>query len=164
MSTNSVDTLFLILTFDVILVFLKVAINFPPVSLVVESPLIVSVEFPDEKESLSADKFSLVPFEVVRTYLSSSKGKNVSLELAEIVPVEFADILTSNSFLIIKSEDAKLTSEIFFLGNLVYKVFELDFCRFDVKILKSLGLIEEDGSDPSHIPRTVVTPTIVSLF
>ena len=164
MSTNREDTLFLILTFGVILLFLKVAINLQPVSLVVESPLIVNVEFPDEKENLSSDKFSLVPPEVVRTYLSSSKGKNVSPISAEIVPVEFDDMLISNSFLMIKFEDVKSTLETFFLGNFVYKVFELEFCRLDFKILKSLGLMVEFGSCPSQIPETVETPVIVSLF
>ena len=145
--------------------FLKVAINLHPLALVVESPLIVNIVPPEENENLSAESSSFLPVEVVNTYLSSSNERNVSSDDPDCIgPVEFEVIVTSNSFLIIKLDRSKLTSEIFFLGRSVYKVFDVDLCRLEVKILKSLGLIAEEGNAPSHIPLTVVIPTIVREF
>ena len=84
----SVLILFLFFTFDLILIFLKVAINLPVPEEVCRPLMVISLP-PLENTSLSALKLSVTPEFVIRTYLSSSKGKNVSSDAAIIVFVAF---------------------------------------------------------------------------
>ena len=58
----------------------------------------------------------------------------------------------------------KSTEATFLLGKTVYKVLSTDDWKFDVKILKLLGLILVVGRAPSQTPDTVVTPEITIEF
>ena len=86
----------------------------------VPSPLIVIVAPPEPNVNLSALNASVTPSVLIRTYLSSSKGKKVSrAEPEETEPVELAVILTSNCFLIVKLESVRSTEAIFCFGRIV---------------------------------------------
>ena len=99
------------MTFSLILVFRKVAIN---LAVVLEpNPFIVSSFDPEVNTNLSVLKDSVCPSYLISTYLSSSNGKNVSLSPATMVPVEFEEIVTINSFLMVKLEFAKSNVDIF---------------------------------------------------
>ena len=70
--------------------------------------------------NLSSVKTSVVPSALIKLYLSSSNGKNVSLSPAEIAPVNASDdalIATLNTFLMARVASLKSTSDITLLGN-----------------------------------------------
>ena len=71
------------------------------------------------KSNWSDANFSVPPPPLVKTYLSSSNGKNTSLEpeSTERTLEELLLIVTSNSFLIIIEESAKSTDSMFLLGR-----------------------------------------------
>ena len=160
MSTITDLTLFLFFTFELILIFLKVAISLP-VPEVVFNPLTVSSLPPFEKTSLSGLRLSVIPLLVIRAYLSSSYERKVSSDSAIITFVELLLIVTSNCLLIVNEELVKSIDAIFLFGNVVYNVLSLDDWKLEYKILKSLGFMIEDGKAPSHTPETVVIPEIV---
>ena len=70
--------------------------------------------------NLSEVNTSVVPSDLINEYLSSSKGKNVSLVPA-LTRVDnwFKEILTVNNFLIVREALVKSTEEILFFGNFV---------------------------------------------
>ena len=105
--------------------FLKVAINLAGLS--PPKPLIVISVEPVLKLILSAESDSVVPSVLIKTYLSSSKGKNVSKESPLLIaPVEELVIVTSNCFLIVIEELVKSTLEIFLLGKGVNNVLSVE--------------------------------------
>ena len=71
------------------------------------------------KSNLSLVNFSVIPFSVISTYLSSSKGKKVSFSSAEIFAVEFDVMTTSNCLFIVKLELVKSILLMQSLGSLV---------------------------------------------
>ena len=115
-------TLFFSLIFSLTFIFLKVAINLAP--LLDPKPLIVISVDPVLKLILSAESDSVNPSPVLtKTYLSSSKGKNVSAASPLLIaPVEPSVMVTSNCFLIVKEELVKSTSATSLLGNTVNKL------------------------------------------
>ena len=116
---------------------------------------------PFEKTNLSALKLSVTPSSVMRTYLSSSKDRNVSSDSARIVFVALLEIVTSYCFLIVREELVRSVEATFLFGKVVYKVLSEEDWKLEKRILKSLGLILEEGRAPSHTPETVVIPEIV---
>ena len=160
--TVIVFILFLFLILDFTSVFLKVAINFA--GLLVPKPLIVTVVPPLPNTNLSALSASVVPSVLIRTYLSSSKGKKVSkAEPEETAPVELEAMSTSNCFLIVKVESVKSTEATFCFGRTVNKVLSNPSWKLEDKIVKSLGLISELGRPPSQTSVTLVIPVKVRL-
>ena len=124
--------------------------------------IVISVD-PVLKLILSAESDSVNPSPVLtKTYLSSSKGKNVS-DASPLLraPVEPSVMVTSNCFLIVKEELVKSTSATSLLGNTVNKLLSVEDWNWEVSILKLEGLIILVGRPPSHTPVTVVTPDIV---
>ena len=112
-------TLFLILIFDVGLTFFKETIKEAPVSLD-PRPKMFSAVPPLAIVSLSADNASVVPSDLIRAYLSSSNGKNVSFGPADILEESCPlAISTLRTFLIVKLALVKSTDSISVLGNLV---------------------------------------------
>ena len=139
------------------------AINFAGLS--VPKPLIVNVLLPFVNTNLSSVKISVEPSVLIKTYLSSSKGKKVNSSEPEITaPVEFEEIVTSNCFLIVRLESVKSTEETFCFGRTVYNVLSNASWKLEDRILKSLGLISVVGRLPSQIPDTDVTLDSVSEF
>ena len=61
-------------------------------------------------------------------------------------------------------ELVKSTDAIFLFGSAVYNVLSIEDWKFENRILKSLGLIVEDGRAPSQTPDTVVMPEIVKAL
>ena len=174
-TTVKVLIFFISLIFSLTLIFLKVAINLA--ALLLPKPLIVISVDPVLKLILSAESDSVppkssTPFPVlIKTYLSSSKGKNVSSTLPLLTaPVELLVIDTSNSFLITIDDPVRSTLDIFLLGRAVYKLLSVEDWNWDVSILKLEGLIAPEllspaiivGKPPSQIPATVVTPDKVN--
>ena len=151
-------------TFSVTFDFLKVAIKRPVVF--EPKPLIVSSLPPEFNENLSWESSSVLPSDLVRTYLSSSNSRKTSSLPDEIVFVELSVMVTSYCFLIIKLAPVKSTDSTFFFGN-GWKsaeskiVLEL-LWNLDDTIFKSLTSISEPGRVPSHIPVTVVTGDITT--
>ena len=130
-TTVKVLIFFISLIFSLTLIFLKVAINLA--ALLLPKPLIVISVDPVLKLILSAESDSVppkssTPFPVlIKTYLSSSKGKNVSSALPLLTaPVELLVIDTSNSFLITIDDPVRSTLDIFLLGRAVYKLLSVE--------------------------------------
>ena len=156
--------LFLIFNLLVTFIFFKLVINVPVV-LVVLNPTIVNSLPPLPIINLSRLKNSISPLSVVKIYLSSSYGKKNSSLSEIIVLVWFWEIFTLYCCLTTTSEPSeKSTDAIFLFGSLVKNELSSDLWSFDEYNLKSEGEISIDGKDPSHIPETVVTPTITALF
>ena len=80
--------IFLFLTFALRLVFVRVAMSLESLSSV-PKPSITRVDPPPEMVNLSEVNTSLVPSLLVKTYLSSSNGKNVSLVPAVGIVFDF---------------------------------------------------------------------------
>ena len=116
------------------------------------------------KENLSALNDSKVPSDLTRTYLSSSKGKNVSFADATSVFDWLLEIVTANSFLIVRFESVRSTEAIKFLGSLVYNVLSVEVWKEDPRIARSLTEFAAEGGEPSQIPVTVVTPVTTMEF
>ena len=105
----------------------------------------------------------MTPDSVTNTYLSSSKDKNFSSISAVTFPVEFDVIVTSNCFLIVKTELVKSTSLIFCFGSLVYKLLSTEITDLVPSNLKSYTEMLVFGSPPSQTPVTVVMPDMVKV-
>ena len=73
-------------------------------------------------------------------------------------------MVTLNCLLIVSDELVKSTDAIFLFGSAVYNVLSTEDWKFENRILKSLGLIVEDGRAPSQTPETVVMPEIVKAL
>ena len=111
-----------------------------------------------------------MPSCLIKEYLSSSNGKNVSLlpELTDSVneSVE-AFIFTSNNFLIVKVVFDRSTSDTNRFGKEVNKVLSSDFSNGDLNNVRSESVVSAVvgspiNKPPSHIPLTVVTPVTVT--
>ena len=114
---------------------------------------------PTKKESLSAVRSSVPPSDLIKVYLSSSKGKNVSFVPATTGVESCPDvILTVKVFLMLKEASVRSTVAILFFGSLVYNVLSEDDDSFVVKILKSTALKLEVGRVPLATPVTLDTP------
>ena len=128
-------TLFCLFTLFFGFDFLKVAINFASSFLDKSVPTlnISKILVPEAFvliENLSDVKTSVTPSSLTKEYLSSSKGKKVSLGPDTTTDVKESVewfIVTSNDFLIVITEFVKSISLINFLGVSVYKVLSLDF-------------------------------------
>ena len=80
----------------------------------------------------------MLPSDLIKVYLSSSKGKKVSFSPA-VTGVDnwLSEIVTLNVFLIVNAALVKSTEDIFGLGKTVYKVSSVDLDNFVPKIFKS---------------------------
>ena len=100
---------------------LRVAISVASWFTVKSAPILLiwRVPLPLVNVNLSSVKTSVVPSALIKLYLSSSNGKNVSLSPAEIAPVNASDdalIATLNTFLIARVASLKSTLDITLLG------------------------------------------------
>ena len=172
LSTTKLLTLFFFLILDDGFIFANVAINVASSLFDKSEPtlLICRDELPPLKVNLSSVSNSIVPSCLIKEYLSSSKGKNVSLlpELTAAVneSVE-AFIFTSNNFLIVKVVFDRSTSDTNRFGKEVNKVLSWELSNGDVTRVRSESVVSAVvGSPidkpPSHMPLTVVTPVIVT--
>ena len=121
--------------------------------------------------NLSDVRSSVVPSALIKEYLSSSNGKNVSLAPAVTTEVrEFVAwaIVTSKDFLIVIVAEVKSKSAINFLGAVVYNVLSVEVVYSDLSIFKSERLVGflvpvAVGNCPTATPETVVIPvTLIS--
>ena len=132
--------------------------------------LIWRIAFPEVNVNLSEVNVSCVPSFLIKEYLSSSKGKNVSFVPAVTAELSWLaewPMVTSNVFLIFKVADDISTSDIFSFGILVNKALSNDFSKGVVTSVRSGTSKEEPcvaNKAPSVTPVTVATPvTIISL-
>ena len=164
-------------------VFASVATKVAPWSADRSDPtfLICNDPFPLVNVNLSDVKTSVTPsYFLTNEYLSSSKGKNVSLvpaETAALIWLLDASMVTSNVFLIFKVAFDMSTSDILSFGNCVNKLLSSDFSigvvinvRSDA--LKKLPPVDDVvtpvvpcfGNWPSLTPVTVATPVTEILL
>ena len=114
---------------------------------------------------MSSLKATVVPSDLIKTYLSSSKGKNDSftpeVTAAESWPNPVLALIatsTSNTFLIVNNEFVRSTSEMKVLGIKVYSLLSVDLSNGDVWSFKLETLVDDVGISPLQTPVTVVTP------
>ena len=176
-------TLCFLLTFAFGLVFARVAtkvapwlaLRSAPTFFIWRDPLpLVKVNLSDVNTSVTPSNF------LTNEYLSSSKGKNVSLvpaETAALIWLFDASIVTSKVFLIFKVALDISTSDILSFGNSVNNALSRDFSNGVVTNVKS-GVFKKPnwpatvvtptefikGSWPSVTPVTVATPVIETLL
>mgnify|MGYP003319098302 CR=1 FL=1 len=118
--------IFLIFTLDFGFVFLRVAIRVAPLLSVPR--FLICKDFPsDDSSNLSELSCSVFPSDLIRTYLSSSKGRKVSLVPASAATESCSDaISTLIVFLIVITDSAISTAATFAFGKRVYKVLTED--------------------------------------
>ena len=115
---------FLIFVFDLTSVFLMVVINLEFTSFA-PSPLILSDLEPLVNWNLSSVRTSVPPSDLIRMYLSSSKGRNTSLSSVLMTGVELFEIDVLYCLLITISESTRFTADTFALGNALYSALLL---------------------------------------
>ena len=111
--------------------------------------------------NLSEVNTSVVPSVLINEYLSSSKGKNLSLSPAVTELVSPPLILTVNDLLTVRDAFVKSTLDIDVCGSSVYKVLSEDFANSVFKILKSVTFLMVVGKSPHTIPSTSATFEII---
>ena len=114
------------------------------------------------KVTLSVVNSSVLPSDLIKVYLSTSNGKNVSLVPAvglEEVVICLSVISTLKVFLIVIEALVKSTSDTLGLGSTVYKVLSEDLPKSLLSNFRSVTCNWAEGRAPSTIPVTVVTPT-----
>ena len=84
------------------------------------SPLILSDLEPLVNSNLSSVNTSVPPSDLIRMYLSSSKGRNTSLSSVLITGVELLLIDVVYCLLITISESTRFTDDTFALGSVLY--------------------------------------------
>ena len=150
------------------MILVKVAVKVAPVSLLPK--LKICNDFPPlpvTNWTWSEVNGSVVPSDLVNEYLSSSNGKNVSFSPAVgMVPpsIWLFAILTVNTFLIVIDAFVKSTVAILCFGKNVNSLSSLDVCISEDCTVKSVTFIALDGKTPLHIPATVSTPWMVTIF
>ena len=114
------------------------AINVHPV-VAVPKPSICNTVLPVVNWNMSSVKATVVPSDLMKTYLSSSNGKNDSftpeVTAAESWPNPVLGLIetsTSNAFLIVYKEFVRSTSEMKVLGIKVYNLLSVDLSNGDV--------------------------------
>ena len=110
---------------------------------------------------MSEVRTSVLPSDLIKVYLSSSKGKKVSFSPA-VTGVDnwLSAIVTLKVFLMVKDALVKSTEDIFGLGKTVYKVSSVDLDNLVPKIFKSETFRSDVDKPPWLIPVTVATPEI----
>ena len=122
LSTKIEFTWFLLFTFTLGLILFKVAISVASWLAVKSEPILLiwRIPLPAVKVNLSSVRVSIVPSALIKLYLSSSNGKNVSLSpdwTAHESSSADSLIVTLKVFLIVKLALSKLTSDIMLFGN-----------------------------------------------
>ena len=155
---------FLIFVLEITLLFLKVAINlaFPLATL---NPTNCAVALAFVNANLLESIAIVLPSVFIKTYLSSSKGKNTSLSSALTKLVFEFVIVTSNCLLITILELTRSANCTFLLGNTLYKLSLSDLLP-DPKVLwislPTNSKLDTSscvwGTPPSTTPATLVTP------
>ena len=152
-------TLFLIFSFAFGFTFLSVAIKVAPV--LFAPKLRICKVFPVvEISNLSPLNDSVDPSDLTKRYLSSSKGRKVSLAGATTcADNSLLAIFTVNVFLITRDASERSTLETLTFGRGVNREFPDEGAKFVVRTLRSVTLRVDAGRNPLEIPVTAVTPS-----
>ena len=149
---------------------MRVAINVHPV-VAAPKPSICKTVLPVVKVNISSLKATVVPSDLIKTYLSSSNGKKDSFvpaaNAAESWPNPVSGLSatsTLNSFLIVNDELVRSTSEINAFGINEYNLLSVDLSNGDVWSFKLEICVEDVGIAPLATPVTVVTPVTLTSF
>jgi len=137
------------------------------------SPLILSDLEPLVNWNLSSVRTSVPPSDLIRMYLSSSKGRNTSLSSVLMTGVELFEIDVLYCLLITISESTRFTADTFALGNALYSALLLAWlpepATLPVPFVESSSkfwtLVTAAGIVPSQIPFTLATAsTVIFVF